>query len=104
MRRNVVAPAGCTALQQGLESLWPALCIPFLRNIGHRLVTCSCSSLQPLVLFASCVTVVHALSPVRVCMTVSTVGGMSKKRLHYVEGGQAGNREEKINGLIRAMN
>jgi len=34
----------------------------------------------------------------------SAVGGMDKKRVHYVEGGQAGNREEKINGLIRAMN
>jgi len=29
---------------------------------------------------------------------------MDKKRVHYVEGGQAGNREEKINGLIRQMN
>jgi len=34
----------------------------------------------------------------------SAVGGMDKKRVHYVEGGQAGNREEKINTLIRAMN
>uniref|UniRef100_A0A7S0WER7 60S ribosomal protein L7 n=1 Tax=Chlamydomonas leiostraca TaxID=1034604 RepID=A0A7S0WER7_9CHLO len=34
----------------------------------------------------------------------SAVGGMDKKRVHYVEGGQAGNREEKINGLIRQMN
>ena len=31
-------------------------------------------------------------------------GGLSKKRLHYVEGGQAGNREAKINALIRRMN
>jgi len=34
----------------------------------------------------------------------SARGGIDKKRLHYVEGGQAGNREEKINGLIRTMN
>lgn len=34
----------------------------------------------------------------------AAVGGLSKKRVHYVEGGQAGNREEKINNLIRAMN
>jgi hypothetical protein len=31
-------------------------------------------------------------------------GGMDKKRRHYIEGGQAGNREEQINLLIRAMN
>jgi len=31
-------------------------------------------------------------------------GGLDKKRLHYVEGGQAGNREAKINNLIRRMN
>lgn len=31
-------------------------------------------------------------------------GGMGKKRLHYVEGGQAGNREDKINAFIRKMN
>lgn len=31
-------------------------------------------------------------------------GGLAKKRVHYVEGGQAGNREEKIDNLIRAMN
>jgi len=31
-------------------------------------------------------------------------GGIDKKRLHYVEGGQAGNREAKINALIRRMN
>eukprot|EP00877_Chromochloris_zofingiensis_P006287 jgi/Chrzof1/1911/Cz10g26010.t1 len=34
----------------------------------------------------------------------SAVGGIDKKRLHYVEGGQAGNREQKINALIRKMN
>jgi large subunit ribosomal protein L7e len=34
----------------------------------------------------------------------SARGGIDKKRLHYVEGGQAGNREEKINNLIRRMN
>lgn len=33
----------------------------------------------------------------------SPLGGMSKKRLHYVEGGQAGNREQKINAFIRKM-
>lgn len=31
-------------------------------------------------------------------------GGLSRKRLHYVEGGHAGNREEYINNLVRAMN
>lgn len=31
-------------------------------------------------------------------------GGISKKRLHYNEGGEAGNREEKINELVRKMN
>lgn len=34
----------------------------------------------------------------------SARGGVDKKRLHYVEGGQAGNREEKINNFIRRMN
>ena len=34
----------------------------------------------------------------------SARGGLSKKRVHYVEGGQAGNREAKINALIRRMN
>ncbi|OVA14881.1 Ribosomal protein L30 [Macleaya cordata] len=31
-------------------------------------------------------------------------GGMKKKRNHYVEGGDAGNREDYINELIRRMN
>jgi large subunit ribosomal protein L7e len=30
--------------------------------------------------------------------------GMDKKRLHYIEGGQAGNREQYINNLVRSMN
>merc|ERR1711934_777617 len=34
----------------------------------------------------------------------SPKGGFVKKRLHYIEGGDAGNREEKINKLIRQMN
>lgn len=34
----------------------------------------------------------------------SASGGMDIKRKHYVEGGQAGNREDKINTLIRNMN
>nr|CBV76073.1 60S ribosomal protein L7 [Polytomella sp. Pringsheim 198.80] len=34
----------------------------------------------------------------------SPVGGLDVKRKHYVEGGQAGNREVQINGLIRRMN
>jgi large subunit ribosomal protein L7e len=34
----------------------------------------------------------------------SARGGVDKKRLHFVEGGQAGNREEKINNFIRRMN
>ncbi|WCJ20273.1 60S ribosomal protein L7 [Euphorbia peplus] len=32
------------------------------------------------------------------------LGGLKKKRNHYVEGGDAGNREDKINELIRRMN
>lgn len=31
-------------------------------------------------------------------------GGLSHKRLHFIEGGQAGNREQYINNLIRAAN
>lgn len=31
-------------------------------------------------------------------------GGMDRKRNHYIEGGQYGNREEFINALIRRMN
>jgi len=34
----------------------------------------------------------------------SPKGGFTQKRRHYVEGGDAGNREEKINNLIRQMN
>lgn len=34
----------------------------------------------------------------------SPLGGMTKKRLHFNEGGEAGNREETINSMIRAMN
>lgn len=31
-------------------------------------------------------------------------GGLAKKRLHYIEGGQHGCREDKINALVRRMN
>lgn len=31
-------------------------------------------------------------------------GGMNKKTTHFVEGGDAGNREDQINRLIRRMN
>ncbi|ELV14095.1 60S ribosomal protein L7 [Tupaia chinensis] len=31
-------------------------------------------------------------------------GGMKKKTTHFVEGGDTGNREDQINGLIRRMN
>jgi len=34
----------------------------------------------------------------------SALGGMDRKRVHYVEGGQAGNREVEINKLISRMN
>lgn len=34
----------------------------------------------------------------------SPLGGYSKKRLHFNEDGECGNREEKINALIRRMN
>jgi large subunit ribosomal protein L7e len=43
----------------------------------------------------------RCLCLIRCC---SARGGIDKKRLHYVEGGQAGNREGKINNLIRRMN
>eukprot|EP00884_Botryococcus_braunii_P021925 jgi/Botrbrau1/8416/Bobra.0237s0036.1 len=33
----------------------------------------------------------------------SAKGGMPKKRLHYIEGGQHGNREQYINNLLRNM-
>eukprot|EP00249_Psilotum_nudum_P000470 c12182_g1_i1 orf=107-847(+) len=32
------------------------------------------------------------------------LGGLKKKRNHYIEAGDAGNREDKINALIRRMN
>ena len=31
-------------------------------------------------------------------------GGMPKKRLHFIEGGQFGDRENLINGFVRRMN
>ncbi len=31
-------------------------------------------------------------------------GGMPKKRLHYIEGGQHGSREQYINNMVRTMN
>ncbi len=34
----------------------------------------------------------------------SANGGMGKKRMHYVEGGQSGNREDKMNAFIRTIN
>lgn len=34
----------------------------------------------------------------------SPVGGLVYKKQHYIEGGDAGNREEKINALVRRMN
>ena len=34
----------------------------------------------------------------------SPQGGMKKKTTHFVEGGDAGNREDQINRLIRRMN
>lgn len=34
----------------------------------------------------------------------SAKGGLPKKRLHFVEGGQYGDREELINKLVRRMN
>ena len=34
----------------------------------------------------------------------SPLGGMSNKGTHFIEGGDAGNRDEKINALIRQMN
>jgi len=34
----------------------------------------------------------------------SPLGGFTKKRIHFAEGGDAGNREEYINDLIRRMN
>ena len=37
-------------------------------------------------------------------MLSSPKGGLSRKRLHFMEGGQAGNREHFINNLVRSMN
>lgn len=34
----------------------------------------------------------------------SPQGGMKKKTRHFVEGGDAGNKEDKINRLVRRMN
>lgn len=34
----------------------------------------------------------------------SPKGGLDKKRVHFIEGGQAGNREHLINALVRTMN
>jgi len=34
----------------------------------------------------------------------SPLGGMTKKRVHYIEGGEAGQRGITINSVIRAMN
>ena len=34
----------------------------------------------------------------------SPLGGFEKKRIHFTEGGDAGNREELINDLIERMN
>jgi large subunit ribosomal protein L7e len=34
----------------------------------------------------------------------SPKGGFTKKRLNFIEGGDSGNREQHINGLIKAMN
>jgi len=31
-------------------------------------------------------------------------GGLGVKRKHFIEGGQAGNREQYINNLVRVMN
>lgn len=33
----------------------------------------------------------------------SPLGGLERKLTHYIEGGQAGNRENKINALVRRM-
>ena len=32
------------------------------------------------------------------------LGGYTQKRTHYIEGGEAGQREEAINALVRRMN
>ena len=32
------------------------------------------------------------------------LGGLNRKRNHFIEGGDAGNRELKLNALIRRMN
>jgi len=34
----------------------------------------------------------------------SPLGGLTKKRIHYIEGGEAGCREDKINDVVRKMN
>ena len=35
---------------------------------------------------------------------IGCAGGLDKKRKHFIEGGQAGNREQYINNLVRVMN
>jgi hypothetical protein len=58
------------------------------------------SNIEMLVLEAWCLARCN-LECVCVCVCA---GGMDMKRRHYIEGGQAGNREDQIDKLIRAMN
>jgi hypothetical protein len=46
----------------------------------------------------SCVHIIWRLTP------LFDAGGLDKKRKHFIEGGQAGNREQYINNLVRVMN
>ena len=41
---------------------------------------------------------------VLICVDLWHAGGLDTKRKHFIEGGQAGNREQYINNLVRVMN
>ena len=53
--------------------------------------------------FEECLTATNVDLNIRFKMAAAK-GGMPKKRLHFIEGGQYGDREEYINALVRKMN
>ena len=60
-----------------------------------------CDAARLLALFARAQEANNFLWPFKLS---SPSGGLKCKRNHYIEGGDAGNREEKINALVRRMN
>ena len=77
------------------------LCQPrrtFLSSGPHRSVSCVSVWSQLSVGSGAC-----ALTPLSFSL-ISFSKPTAKKRIHYNEGGQAGNREGKINNLIQRMN